>query len=87
MDMDPQNIVRKLQASPDYAEAEEDARWQDQLAKYNSHGMPDNEVIREHKAYVRKIQMMKDMARKCIRVFEYILTGPSDGIGNNNNYN
>lgn len=82
--MDIENLERKLQASADYAETEEDARWQEQLAKYNSHGMPDSEVIREHRAYVRKIQMMKEMTRKCIRVFEYILTGPSDG-GNKNN--
>lgn len=51
-----------------------DVQWQDQLAKYNSLGMLENDIIQEHKGYVRKVHMIKDMARKCIKIFEYILT-------------
>lgn len=53
-----------------------ESEWQGQLAKYTSFGMDDknDEVVREHKTYVRKIHMLKDVAKKCIKLFEYILT-------------
>lgn len=51
-----------------------DVAWQDQLAKYNSVGMGDNDVVREHKTYVRKVHMMKSLTRKFIKLFEYFLT-------------
>lgn len=52
----------------------DDVQWQDQLAKYSAYGMMDKDVVQEHRTYVRKIHMIKDVARKCIKVFEYILT-------------
>lgn len=51
-----------------------DVAWQDQLAKYSSVGMGDNDVVREHKTYVRKVHMMKSLTRKFIKLFEYFLT-------------
>lgn len=51
----------------------DDSMWQDQLGKYTSSGMLANDVVREHKIYVRKVQMMKEMARKCVRALEYFL--------------
>lgn len=52
----------------------DDTEWHDQLAKYNSIGMLDGDIVREHRAYVRKVHMMKSLTRKFIKLFEYFLT-------------
>ena len=64
-----------------------DSEWQDQLARYKSleeeqlqlredeGGLEHSEdMVREHKTYMRRVDMIKAMTRKCIRALEFLLT-------------
>lgn len=53
---------------------QEDVDWRKQMSQYAAYGMQEKDVIREHKAYVRQVNMLKTLARKCVKAMEYMLT-------------